>query len=251
MSDCDTRMPEASAMIPMIELRHLTKIYPMGEIDVYALRDVSLQVARGEFVSIMGPSGSGKSTFMNMIGCLDKPTSGSYSLDDIEVTELDDDMLAAIRSRKTGFVFQQFNLLAHTSAVQNVELPLYYDLTRNVDRLGRAYECLAAVGLADRAHHTPNELSGGQQQRVAIARALVNDPPVLLADEPTGSLDTRAGDDIMAIFQRLNRAGKTVIVATHEEDIAEYAQRIARFRDGSIASDRPVDTPRGAHTTEG
>lgn len=230
-------------MRPLIEVRNLTKTYRMGDSQVHALKSVDLTIERGEFISIMGPSGSGKSTFMNVIGCLDTPTSGSYRLAGVEVSALNDDDLASIRSRKLGFVFQQFNLLARTSALHNVELPLYYNLGRAVNRQARAYACLEAVGLAERALHKPNELSGGQQQRIAIARALVNDPAILMADEPTGALDTHTGVEIMAIFQRLNRAGKTIIVVTHEEDIAHHAQRIVRFRDGEIVSDEPVASP--------
>jgi putative ABC transport system ATP-binding protein len=230
-------------MSTLIEVNGLAKVYQMGTAQVFALRGVSLKINQGEFVAIMGPSGSGKSTFMNLIGCLDIPTAGSYRLDGIEVAHLDDDQLAAIRSQKIGFVFQQFNLLSRTSALHNVELPLYYNLGKAVDRQARARWCLEAVGLGGRADHKPNELSGGQQQRVAIARALVNDPPILMADEPTGALDTRTGEEIMAIFQSLNRAGKTIILVTHEEDIANHAQRIIRFRDGELVSDEPMLSP--------
>jgi putative ABC transport system ATP-binding protein len=231
----------------IIEVEHLSRTFSIGELTVSALRDVSLEIARGDFVAIMGPSGSGKSTLMNILGCLDKPSSGTYRLDGIGVEEMDRDQLAEIRNREIGFVFQQFNLLARTSAIENVELPLLYTTEPVADPRARALQALASVGLAERADHHPNQLSGGQQQRVAIARALVNNPQIVLADEPTGALDSRTSIEIMAIFQRLNRQqGITTIIVTHEPDIALYANRNIFFRDGRIVRDEQVPNPKQA-----
>lgn len=231
----------------MISLIEITKTYSAGAHAVHALCGISLNIGQGEMVAIMGASGSGKSTLMNIIGCLDRPTSGWYALNGSEVGRLSEKSLAEVRSRQIGFVFQQFNLLARTSAQRNVELPMIYSGVRN--REERAAAALARVGLSDRASHKPNELSGGQQQRVAIARAIVNDPAVILADEPTGALDTKTGEEIMAIFQELNKDGKTVVMVTHEEDVAEHCLRIVRFKDGVITSDEPVTNRRIASST--
>lgn len=231
----------------VIDARDITKIYQMGDVQVRALRGASLQVSRGELVAIMGPSGSGKSTLMNILGCLDQPTSGEYFLEGKEIDRLDDNQLAEIRGKRIGFVFQTFNLLPRTTALSNVELPLVYGGVGGRQRRDRAMAALDAVGLGDRLHHRPNELSGGQQQRVAIARALINKPSIILADEPTGNLDSKSGAEIMAIFQRLNQEqGITIIFVTHEPEIAQHTRRIVRLSDGRIVEDRPVREPREA-----
>jgi len=236
-----------SGMAAVIEIKNLVKDYMLGQVPVHVLKDISFEIERGDFVSIMGPSGSGKSTLMNILGCLDKPTSGSYKLDGISVANLNRDQLAEIRNKKIGFVFQQFNLLARTSAEENVELPLMYTDASARERRERAMAALLAVGLAGRQDHQPSQLSGGQQQRVAIARALVNDPKIILADEPTGALDSRTSIEIMAIFQRLNRQeGITMIMVTHDPDIASYSNRNIRFRDGRLQGDERVAQPREA-----
>jgi len=236
-------------MAPVISVTNLVKTYVVGEVEVKALRGVTLEVQKGEFLSVTGPSGSGKSTLMHILGCLDRPTSGQYILDGQDVSRMSKDQLAEVRNKKIGFVFQGFNLLSRTSALDNVELPLLYrgGKTKTSERHKMALEALRAVGLGERADHHPNQLSGGQQQRVAIARALITNPSILLADEPTGNLDTRTSIEVMGIFQRLSvERGITVLVITHEHDIAEYGTRIVACRDGQIVSDHPVKERRVA-----
>jgi putative ABC transport system ATP-binding protein len=221
----------------LIETRDLWKTYVMGSEEIHALRGVSIQIARGEYVAIMGPSGSGKSTLMNLIGCLDTPSRGSYLLNEKEVASMNDDELARIRNQEIGFVFQTFNLLPRATALHNVELPLIYAGVPSKERQEQAHEALAKVELTERASHRPNELSGGQRQRVAIARALVNNPSILLADEPTGNLDSKTGNEIMGVFERLHAAGNTIVLVTHEADIAAYAHRVISIRDGQVERD--------------
>jgi putative ABC transport system ATP-binding protein len=223
--------------MPIIEIKHIKKEYIMGDQLIAALKDVSLSIEKNEYVALMGPSGSGKSTLMNILGCLDSPTAGSYRLNNTEVSSMTDDQLAHVRNKEIGFVFQTFNLLPRLTSLENVALPLVYAGWSNKDRKARAEEVMAMVGLKDRMGHKPNELSGGQRQRVAIARALVNNPSIILADEPTGNLDTKTSYDIMDIFARINSQGNTVILVTHEEDIARHARRVMRLRDGLIETD--------------
>jgi putative ABC transport system ATP-binding protein len=233
----------------VIVTSNIWKTYEMGDQQVHALRGVNLRIKHNEYVAIMGPSGSGKSTLMNLIGCLDSPTQGRYWLNGHDVSELSDDELARIRNKEIGFVFQTFNLLARATALHNVELPLIYNGTSSVERIARAKEVLESVGLGTRMEHKPNEMSGGQRQRVAIARALVNNPSIILADEPTGNLDSKTGDEIMALFDELHARGNTIVLVTHEPDIAEYAHRVVTIRDGVIASDHP--SPRHVAKTSG
>ena len=241
---CPSAFVKLLPVMSLIRLEKISRRYQMGAETVHALREVSVEIERGEYVAIMGPSGSGKSTLMNLVGCLDSPTSGRYELNGTDVSQMDDNQLAEVRNREIGFVFQTFNLLPRSNALHNVELPLIYGGMGAIERKTTALDALAQVGLADRVHHKPNELSGGQRQRVAVARALVNKPAILLADEPTGNLDSKTGTEIMALFEELARQGNTIIVVTHEEEIARHARRILRIRDGLIASDERVGSPR-------
>lgn len=233
-------------MSSVVELRDVTKVYRLGSVEVRALRGVRLQIEPGEFVAIMGPSGSGKSTLLNIVGCLDRPTDGAYLLEGQDTRYLSDDALSEVRNRKVGFVFQTFNLLPRLTALQNVELPLLYAGVPRAERRRRAAELLARVGLLDRLYHRPRELSGGQQQRVAVARALANHPAIVLADEPTGNLDSRSGEEVLALFQELNQAGVTIALVTHDPEVAEHARRIVTLRDGRVVRDEPVGSPRDA-----
>jgi len=237
-------------MSTVIKLNNITKIYHVGSEDVHALQDISMEINKNEYLAIMGPSGSGKSTLMNIIGCLDTPTSGRYELNGVNVSEMNDNQLAKIRNKEIGFVFQTFNLLARSDVLHNVELPLIYGGIGSAERKRLAKEAIARVGLTERIHHKPNELSGGQRQRVAIARSLVTQPSILLADEPTGNLDSKTGDEIMGLFDKLQKEGNTIILVTHEEYIAEHADRIIRLRDGIIESDQLVKNKRVANHTE-
>lgn len=228
----------------LIKVENISKVYDLGETHVHALRHISLEIEKGEMIAIMGPSGSGKSTFMNILGCLDQPSEGSYWLEGVNVAEMTEDELAEVRNTRMGFIFQQFNLLPRTTALRQVQLPLIYNGAE--DRERRAIEALTEVGLAERLDHKPTELSGGQQQRVAVARALVNNPALIMADEPTGALDTRSGQELLGIFQRLNAQGKTILMVTHEWDVAMHCKRIVRFKDGRIISDELVEKPLNA-----